>query len=131
MGLFDKIIGAFTGSAEGATASGPLAIMEMVTAHAGGLDGLVQKFQAAGMGAAVQSWVGTGENLPISADTVHQVLGSDMMKQIAEKTGLPLDQVSSLKVPLIPESGRSEQKNPASSVEFTKRLNAAGLTLEY
>jgi hypothetical protein len=37
--------------------------------------------------------------------------------------------VRALKVPLISESGRSEQKNPASSVEFTKRLNAAGLTV--
>jgi hypothetical protein len=36
-----------------------------------------------------------------------------------------------LKVPLISEGLRAEKKNPASSVEFRKRLDAASLTLEY
>ena len=34
----------------------------------GGLNGLVAKFEKGGMGEIVQSWVGTGGNLPISAD---------------------------------------------------------------
>jgi uncharacterized protein YidB (DUF937 family) len=114
MGLFDQIVGAFTGSAEGAPTSGPLALMEMVIAHAGGVDGLVQKFQAAGLGDAVQSWVGTGQNLPISADMVHQVLGSDTMKQIAEKTGLPLDQLSSLISQHLPQA--VDQQTPNGEV---------------
>jgi len=96
MGLFDQVVGAFTGGSGGAQTPGPVALLEMVGNHEGGLDGLLQKFNAAGLGDTVQSWVGSGQNLPISADTVHQVLGSDMMQQLAARTGLPLDQVSSM-----------------------------------
>ena len=60
------------------------------------MNGLLEKFNAAGMGNVVNSWVGTGQNLPISADMVHQVLGSEMMQQLAAKTGLPLEQISNL-----------------------------------
>jgi uncharacterized protein YidB (DUF937 family) len=115
MGLFDQIVGAFTGSNEGATASGPLGVMEAVVAHAGGLDGLMQKFQAAGMGDIVQSWIGTGQNLPISAELVHQVLGSDTMKRIAEQTGLPIDQVSSLISQHLPQA--VDQVTPNGEVQ--------------
>ena len=40
------------------------------------------------MGATVQSWVGTGANLPISADQVHTAFGADTMQALAAKFGL-------------------------------------------
>lgn len=54
----------------------------------GGLGGLVSKFQQAGMGDVVQSWVGKGENAPISAGQLDQVLGSDTISSIAQKLGI-------------------------------------------
>ena len=41
----------------------------------GGLGGLLSKFNQAGLGDQVASWVGTGQNLPVSADQLGQVLG--------------------------------------------------------
>ncbi len=93
MGLFDQIVGAVTGGS--GTATAPVAILEILAGQ-GGLNGLLDKFNAAGMGDAVRSWVGPGQNLPISAETVHQVLGSDTMQQLAARTGLPLDQIANL-----------------------------------
>ena len=93
MGLFDQVVGAFSSDA-GTPA--PVALMQMVANHERGLDGLLQKFHAAGLSETVQSWVGTGQNLPISAEMVHQVLGSEVMQQFAARTGLPLDQVSNM-----------------------------------
>ena len=54
----------------------------------GGLGGLLEKFNQAGMGDAAKSWVGHGDNAPISGDQLGQVLGGDMMGDIAAKLGL-------------------------------------------
>jgi uncharacterized protein YidB (DUF937 family) len=56
-----------------------------------GLAGLVQAFNGAGLGHIIASWIGTGENLPVSAEQLHQVLGSDRVQQIASSLGLPAD----------------------------------------
>jgi uncharacterized protein YidB (DUF937 family) len=103
MGLFDQIAGAFGGGSEGTPQSGPLVVLQALASQEGGIAGVLQKFGGAGLGDAVQSWVGNGQNAPISADTVHQVLGSGMMQQIAEKLGIPADQVSSLVAEHLPQ----------------------------
>ena len=54
----------------------------------GGLGGLLEKFNQAGLGDAAKSWVGTGENTPISGDQLGQVLGNDTIADIASKLGL-------------------------------------------
>jgi uncharacterized protein YidB (DUF937 family) len=61
----------------------------------GGLSGLVEKFQQAGLSDVVGSWIGRGENMPISADQISQVLGSDAVAGIAEKFGLNAQELSS------------------------------------
>ncbi|MFI0546547.1 MAG: YidB family protein [Brachymonas sp.] len=54
----------------------------------GGLNGLVAKFQEAGLGDAVQSWIGSGTNQAISGEQLSSVLGSDFVSQLAQKTGM-------------------------------------------
>ena len=54
----------------------------------GGLGGLLEKFSQAGMGEMAKSWVGSGQNAPVSGDQLGQVLGGDMMGDIAAKLGL-------------------------------------------
>jgi len=66
----------------------------------GGLGGLVEQFARHGMGDIAKSWVGTGQNLPISAEQLQSVLGSGQVAQLAESVGLShsdtLQQLSSL-----------------------------------
>jgi uncharacterized protein YidB (DUF937 family) len=54
----------------------------------GGLGGLVEKFTQAGLGNAVQSWIGTGENQAVNGDQVTQALGSGFVGDVASKLGL-------------------------------------------
>jgi uncharacterized protein YidB (DUF937 family) len=54
----------------------------------GGLGGLVSKFEQAGMGDVIGSWVGKGENAPISGGQLQDVLGSDVISSIAQKLGI-------------------------------------------
>lgn len=62
-------------------------------ADGGGLSSIVAKLEKAGMGELVKSWLGNGENLPISADQLNEVLNSEQVKQIAEKLGIPAGDV--------------------------------------
>ncbi len=54
----------------------------------GGLGGLTDKFQQAGLGDVLGSWIGGGQNQPISGDQLTNVLGSDALGGIAAKLGL-------------------------------------------
>jgi uncharacterized protein YidB (DUF937 family) len=60
----------------------------------GGLNAIVAKLQQAGLGNQVSSWLGNGQNLPITADQIKQVLGSDVVRQLAAKYNIPVDQIS-------------------------------------
>ena len=57
----------------------------------GGLSAIVAKLQQAGLGEQVKSWIGNGQNLPITADQLQQVLGSDTVKQLAARFNIPVD----------------------------------------
>jgi uncharacterized protein YidB (DUF937 family) len=54
----------------------------------GGLGALLQRFQERGYGAHAQSWVGTGQNQPLTPDTVSQVFDHDELSQIASQAGV-------------------------------------------
>ena len=96
MGLLDNLEGQALGGLLGGSSS-PLAsgLLQMIQNQPGGLQGLVQNFHDKGMGGLVSSWVSTGPNPPISADQVHQVLGSDQVNALAEKAGIPPDAAGS------------------------------------
>src|SRR5687768_11482729 len=53
----------------------------------GGIDGLIKKFTQKGMGDLISSWVGTGKNLPISADQIMAALGKKNVTEVAREAG--------------------------------------------
>lgn len=81
MGLFDGLLGGVIGAELTNVVSG------VIQTH-GGVQGLVAQFEKQGLGGVMQSWIGEGANLPISAEQLHQVLGSDTVTQLAQKFGL-------------------------------------------
>lgn len=55
----------------------------------GGLQGVVDKFRASGMGETVNSWIAAGtKNLPITADQVRAALGNEHVTALAAKLGI-------------------------------------------
>lgn len=55
----------------------------------GGLGGLFDRFQQNGHGKTVNSWISTGVNEPIEETQLEQALGSDVIKDLTQRTGLP------------------------------------------
>jgi uncharacterized protein YidB (DUF937 family) len=54
----------------------------------GGLGGLAAKFQQAGLGDAMNSWVGSGDNHAVNGDQITSALGSDTIGNIASQLGM-------------------------------------------
>jgi len=57
----------------------------------GGLAGLTRLFNQAGLAHILQSWIGSGQNLPISAQQLQQVLGPGTLQALAAKLGIAPD----------------------------------------
>lgn len=102
MGLLDAVVGALGQGGGGGGGGGNNALLgaviSMLTqggqgggagmASAGGLGALLEKFQQGGLGDVASSWVGRGENLPISAEQLSQVLGGDTLGRLAQQLGM-------------------------------------------
>lgn len=98
MGLLDSVLGSVLGSMGGQqggqAGGGNAALINMVVgmlangSAQGGLGGLLQQFQKSGMGDVAASWVGTGQNQPISPDQITNVLGSDTIGNMAQQLGM-------------------------------------------
>jgi uncharacterized protein YidB (DUF937 family) len=70
----------------------------------GGLSAIVAKLHQAGFGDQVRSWIGNGQNLPITAEQLQQVLGSDTVRQLAARYNIPVDQISQILAQQIPKA---------------------------
>jgi uncharacterized protein YidB (DUF937 family) len=60
----------------------------------GGLGGLLNKLQQGGLGDQTKSWVGTGQNQPVSPNQVGQALGPNIIKTLSQITGLSEDDLN-------------------------------------
>lgn len=103
MGILDSIVSSMgAGSPQaGAQASLLPALIELVKNYPGGLQGLIEKFQQGGLGDVIASWIGSGQNQPVSPDQLQSVLGDGIVGNLSEKSGLDVNTVlSSLSVML-------------------------------
>jgi uncharacterized protein YidB (DUF937 family) len=102
MGLLDSIVGQLSGAPDGhADLVG--AIGNLIQQHPDGLSGVVSKFEQGGLGNVIASWVGTGANLPISAQQLEAVLGSQQVQALASKLGISPQQASGHLAELLPQ----------------------------
>jgi uncharacterized protein YidB (DUF937 family) len=89
MGLFDSILAAASGQTGATGEANPLmGIISGLLAQSGGLQGLASKFMQSGQGNAFQSWVGMGENQPVSSGQIQNALGSEQVSAIASRLGV-------------------------------------------
>lgn len=105
MGLFDKIAGGVAGQqAEGAQPGMLESVLKLVNdPETGGISGLIQSFRDHGLGDKVSSWIGKGENQPVSGGEVEEVLGHDKVQQIGSQLGLSPDNASAGLAGLLPQ----------------------------
>jgi uncharacterized protein YidB (DUF937 family) len=97
MGLFDGVLGGIVGA-------GMVSVVSDIIDKHGGLNGVVNQFQQQGFGDTVRSWVGTGQNQPISSDEIHKVLGPDTINQLAAKLGMTPQELAAKLSTVLPQA---------------------------
>jgi uncharacterized protein YidB (DUF937 family) len=101
MGLLDSVLGQVLGggAARQGGGGGSDLLMQIVagmlanrqggaSGGGGGLADLASQFQRGGLGDVMNSWIGKGDNQPISADQLGGVLGGDMLSELTQRTGM-------------------------------------------
>jgi uncharacterized protein YidB (DUF937 family) len=133
MGIFDNVtavasnlggLGDLAGKAKLLSA-----VMGLMGGSGGGLGSLVQSLQAAGMADAVSSWIGGGQNLPVSAADIQTGLGSAKLQEFASQAGTTTEEASSTLASLLPglidkltPDGQVPSGGGAPSLDLLKQL---------
>ena len=97
MGLLDTLVtsaitSALGGNANNLTGNLVQGVVGMLTSGSGvGLSGLVDKLNQSGLGDVAASWVGKGDNMPVSPQQITDALGADKVAELAVQAGIPAD----------------------------------------
>ena len=100
MSLFDTLKNALDGSLGQAAIEALPSIIERVLP--GGLQGLLSQLQNSGYAAQVNSWLGRGANEQITAEDLRKVMDNEQVRRIADKLGIPTDQVLAVLAKVLP-----------------------------
>ena len=107
MGLLDGLLGGIVGA-------GIVSVVNGIIEKHGGLQGVVSEFEKNGLGATINSWVGTGPNQAVSPAQIHQVLGSDLLQQLSAKSGLSVQELAQKLSQVLPQA--VDQLTPNGSI---------------
>ena len=118
MGLFDSILAAASGKTDATGEANPLmGIISGLLAQSGGLQGLASKFMQSGQGNAFQSWVGMGENQPVSSGQIQNALGSEQLNAMASRMGVDPAMASNFLAEYLPKI--VDKLTPAGKIDPT------------
>jgi uncharacterized protein YidB (DUF937 family) len=87
----------------------------------GGLNDILGKLQSSGLGDAVASWLGSGQNQAVSADQVAGALDTSDLSQFADKAGIDLGQAAGVLAGMLPQL--VDRMSPQGSVPQGGGLN--------
>jgi uncharacterized protein YidB (DUF937 family) len=91
---------------------------------AGGIDGLLDKLRAGGLGGQVDSWVSTGANQPVAPEALGQALGPDTVQQLSSGSGIDIGQLLPMLAAFLPQI--VNMLTPSGSVPSGGLNGAAG-----
>jgi uncharacterized protein YidB (DUF937 family) len=125
MGILDSLLNSVMGGGAGpgispmsgmsSSQQSPLMMMALqLLQQNGGIEGVLAKFQQAGYSDQAQSWVSTGQNMPISGDILSKVLGQGQLGQIAQQCGVSSSNASGGLAAMLPHV--IDQLTPHGSV---------------
>lgn len=117
MGLLDQFGGSLKNVVSSlAAAEGPAVLSALLAkTNLGGLQGLVDQLQQAGLGDQVKSWLGNGANMKVTPEQIRAALSSDQVKQIAQHFGVPVDEALKMLADNLP--GVVDQASPNGKIQ--------------
>jgi uncharacterized protein YidB (DUF937 family) len=70
----------------------------------GSIGGLLKQLQEGGLERQIGSWLGNGQNLPVTPSQIREALGNEQIKELATKMGIPVEDVLKLLTQFFPEA---------------------------
>jgi len=101
---FSNLLGGLTGpvaDTDADPAAAAAGLQQLVDQH-GGVDGLLQKLRAGGLGDQVDSWVSTGPNEPVEPEQLQRALGHDTVSQLSSSTGISIQSLLPILATFLP-----------------------------
>jgi uncharacterized protein YidB (DUF937 family) len=103
MGLLDQLAGGLSPGATGEHSGLAGAVASLLAnRQTGGVGGLADRFNAAGLGHIMQSWIGTGQNREIAPGDLHRAIGDDQLQAMAAQSGMSVPQLLPLLAQFLP-----------------------------
>jgi uncharacterized protein YidB (DUF937 family) len=102
MGLLDIAEGLMGEGQTGGANEMITSVVQTLNSQPGGLSGVLDSLQRAGLGEAVSSWIGTGANASVTGETLQSALGSGVVQDLASKLGVSPTDASSHLAELLP-----------------------------
>jgi uncharacterized protein YidB (DUF937 family) len=87
----------------------------------GGLGGLLDKLQKGGLGDVANSWIGPGQNQQISPGQLGSALGPDIIKSLAQRTGISEEELTKQLSQVLP--GVVDKLTPAGRLPTLAELS--------
>ena len=69
-----------------------------------GMQGILSKLRASGMDKQVMSWIGHGQNEPVTGDDIKNVVNPQQLSQVAQQSGMSQDEVADHVAQALPEA---------------------------
>ena len=85
MGILDQVTSKLGGQNG---QDGGVASMQKLFTSNGGLEGMTSKLTQSGLGKQVESWIGKGQNQPVSGKQVQQAMDPKDVHQVAKNAGM-------------------------------------------
>lgn len=125
MGLFDQLLGGIAGKLGSPDQKNSLVDLatRVIRDHPGGLSGILQQLQSGGLADQVKSWVGTGQNQPVTAEQLTNALGGENLEKLGQKLGISRETASAGLAALLPTV--IDHLTPKGQVEQGIDLQAA------
>jgi uncharacterized protein YidB (DUF937 family) len=103
-GLFGMALGGLESMMSGEHAAAAPGLVSTALSASGGLSGLFEKFESAGMSDKISSWMSSGGNLPISAADITKVFTPEQIEAFAAQHGVPADVATTILAHLLPQT---------------------------
>jgi uncharacterized protein YidB (DUF937 family) len=87
----------------------------------GGLGGLLDKLQKGGLGDVANSWIGAGQNQPVTPKQLGPALGPDIIKKLAQRSGLSEEELTKQLSQILP--GVVDKLTPAGRLPTLAELS--------
>jgi uncharacterized protein YidB (DUF937 family) len=96
-GLLDNVMGRMPGVGQSQPMQGTNPLLQIalqLLQQNGGIQGLLARLNQAGLGQQAQSWIGTGQNQPITPDVLAQIFGRGQLGEVARQHGMSDDEAA-------------------------------------